>query len=384
MSRQGLRIREVFRFQPAEGGLYPAMLQASRHTVLHYTGSQSDEGGVHAVIRQLACNPRARGLLGVNREYVTEKMPRLHAWRGPSVADETIGPGNILNTCRVAWRVRRWLRHAPHRIFHGHTRAGLLVALWLHLLGQRRVVASVHCYGRQSWFYRLATEWLGPRLLWLSPAMKRHYGLADRSWSGCMPNGVTAPLPGEMRRGPGDVLRLGGAGALVAWKRWDLVLAALARLPVAAKVRFIHIGGALDTPESRACERELHALTAKLGLEDRVEWRGWQRSSAELLREVDAVVVPSDGEPFSMIALEALFAGVPVVATRGGGPEDFVLDGVNGWLVPQGDVAALAGRIASLQQPAAWTGLRVMPDHLRKFSMNETLAARWTEIYSSL
>ncbi len=354
--------------------------------VLHYVGYDDDRGGLVAVVRALAAVGRFRSVLGVNPGCVQHSVPPLPTMELPRVHGEAINLRCLIRARTVAQRVRVWLRENGDRVFHGHSRAGLLVALWLHLLGERRVVVSVHCYGRQRWFYRFAQRRFGSRLLWYSPAMKRHYGLKDLGWSGCMPNGLDAPLPATMHRGPGPdgVLRLGGAGAMVDWKRWDLVLMALARLPVAAKVRFIHIGGALDTPESRACEQELRTLTERLGLRDRVEWRGWQLSSAELLREVDVVVVPSDGEPFSMIALEALFAGRPVIATRGGGPEDFIVEGENGWLVPQGDATALAEKFAQCLAPESWTGLRVVPEHLRKFSMRETLAAQWAEIYARL
>ncbi len=354
--------------------------------VLHYLGYNDDRGGIVAMIRALSKASRFRSVLGVNPGCVQHARPPLPVKEFPRIEGESINLANLGRAWTVARRVHDWMRGNPHRVFHGHTRAGLLVALWLRLWGERRVVVSVHCFGRHRWFYRLVHDIFGSRLLWYSPAMKRHYGLEDLSWAGCMPNGLAAALPMAMRGEPasGTGLTLGGAGAMVGWKRWDLVLEALARLPAEAKVRFIHIGGALDTPESRACERDLLALTEKLGLQHRVEWRGWQPSSAGLLADVDAVVVPSDGEPFSMIALEAMFAGVPVVATRGGGPEDFVLEGVNGWLVPQGDAATLAARFEALTQPAAWNGLRVAPEHLRKFSMGETLAARWAEIYAGL
>ena len=354
--------------------------------MLHYVGYDDDRGGLVAVVRALAATGSFRSVLGVNPGCVQHSSPPLPTVELPRIPGETINLRNLLRARTVAQAVRMWLHEKEGRVFHGHSRAGLLVALWLNLLGERRVVVSVHCYGRQRWFYRFAHRRFGARLLWYSPAMKRHYGLKELSWSGCMPNGLDAPLPAAMHHGPGadGVLRLGGAGAMVAWKRWDLVLAALAQLPAAAKVRFIHIGGALDTPESRACEEELRTLAERLGLRDRVEWRGWQRSSAELLREVDAVVVPSDGEPFSMIALEALFAGRPVIATRGGGPEDFIVEGENGWLVPPGDAAALAERFGRCLAPESWTGLRVVPEHLRKFSMRETLAALWAEIYARL
>ncbi|MDI1247858.1 MAG: glycosyltransferase [Lacunisphaera sp.] len=355
-------------------------------TVLHYTGATDDQGGIAAVIRNLAAAERFRCVLGVSAGFVRRDASGMDVLELPALATEEIGPANLLRARPVARAVQAWLRADATRVFHGHSRAGLLVGLWLHWFGERRVVVSVHCYGRQRWFYRWAARQLASRLYWLTPAMKRHYGCADRTWAGCMPDGLTAPLPAAMRRGPaeGQVLRLGGAGALVHWKRWDLVLAALARLPADSKVRFTHIGEKLATPESHACAEALRAQTAQLGLADRVQWSGWQPGSAGLLGEVDAIVVPSDREPFSMIALEAMFAGVPVIATRGGGPEDFIIDGKNGWLVPAGDAAALAQQFQQCLDPAAWRSLRLSPEHLRKFSATETLAARWAEIYAAL
>ena len=355
-------------------------------TILHYTGYDHDQGGIMTVIRNLDATGRFRCVLGLKAGGIQACRPPLETLELPPIEGERIGLRNLWRARAVARAVQAWLRADDTRVFHGHSRAGLLVGLWLHRWGERRVVVSVHCYGRQRWFYRWAARQLSGRLYWLTPAMKRHYGCADQSWAGCMPDGLTAPLPVAMRRGPaeGQVLRLGGAGALVRWKRWDLVLEALARLPSDGKIRFTHIGEKLGTPESHACEQELRALTEKLRLTDRVRWAGAQPGSAELLEEVDAIVVPSEGEPFSMIALEAMFAGVPVIATRGGGPEDFIIDGENGWLVPAGDAAALAQRFRQCLDPAAWRSLQLRPEHLRKFSLSETLAARWAEIYAAL
>ena len=72
-------------------------------------------------------------------------------WIGPWIYGERISLGNFWCARSVALAVRRWLQAEPGRVFHGHSRAGLLVGLWLRLLGERRVVVSVHCYGRQRW-----------------------------------------------------------------------------------------------------------------------------------------------------------------------------------------------------------------------------------------
>ena len=66
------------------------------------------------------------------------------------------------------------------------------------------------------------------------------------------------------------------------------------------------------------------------------------------------------------------------------GPDDFIIEGENGWLVPPGDAAALAQCIQRCLKPETWRSLRLAPEHLRKFSVPETLAVRWAEIYASL
>ncbi len=353
-------------------------------TILHYSGGTWDGSGVHAVIRQLAPAMRVRSILGVSPGFEPRQLPRLKVWRGPAVEADAITLGNAWAAAQVAWRVGRWLRRGKGRVFHGHTRAGLLVALWLAAVGARRVVATVHVYGRQRWFYRIAHRVLGERLVWLTPAMKMHYGVGDLSWAGCMPNGLALEQAAAFKPWPGGrPLRVGGAGMLTGWKRWDLVLQALA-LEGGQGVEFFHIGGGEGTAETEACGRALRNLAERLGVAARVHWLGWQPSSAALLQQVDVVVVPSDGEPFSMIALEALFAGVPVLATRGGGPEDFIVPGRNGWLVPAGDAAALAAALAQCGTPEAWAHLRQDEAGMRRFSVKATLADRWERFYEDL
>jgi len=352
-------------------------------TILHYSGSSWDGTGVHAAIRQVAPRLRGRSILGVGPAFTPARQPPLKIWRGPAVDPDAINPPNLVRAFWVAWRVRRWLARGAQRVFHGHTRAGLLVALWLYLLGARRVAVTVHVYGSQRWFYRWARQILGSRLVWLTPAMKRHYGVGE-GWEGCIPNGVANEVFLPFRPGPrASRLRVGGAGMLVPWKRWDLVLQALAQ-PGAEEVEFLHAGGAVDSAGSRRHAAGLQTLALELGVAGRVQWLGWQESSAALLGAVDLVLVPSDGEPFSMIALEALAAGVPVLATRGGGPEDFIQPGRNGWLVPAGDAAALGAALAHCRTGAAWAHLRQDESFTRQFSVPTTLARRWEAFYGAL
>ncbi len=83
------------------------------------------------------------------------------------------------------------------------------------------------------------------------------------------------------------------------------------------------------------------AFTTFLGRRDQDELPYYYSSA-------DICIVPSHYESFGMVALEALACGTPVIASRVGGLTYIVEDGLNGFLVPQGDPVALANRICQL------------------------------------
>jgi glycosyltransferase involved in cell wall biosynthesis len=71
-------------------------------------------------------------------------------------------------------------------------------------------------------------------------------------------------------------------------------------------------------------------------------------SLPEFFASVDVLVVPSWEEPFGIVVLEAMAAGIPVVSTDRGGPADIITSGRNGVLVPPQDPSALAAGIFSI------------------------------------
>lgn len=135
-------------------------------------------------------------------------------------------------------------------------------------------------------------------------------------------------------------------GRLIALKAVDLLLEALARVAVEPAPVLEIIG---DGP----MRQPLEARAAALGLGDRVRFHGWQPQpeSARRLREADALVLPSLRECGGAVVLEAMACGLPVVATRWGGPADY-LDDSCGILVPpdsrESFVAGLAEAISRL------------------------------------
>ncbi len=93
---------------------------------------------------------------------------------------------------------------------------------------------------------------------------------------------------------------------------------------------------------------ELQHLVRDLNLSDRFHFIGGVKNLRERLKATDIFVLPSRSEGFSNAILEAMAASLPVVATNVGGNAEAVTNGVNGFLVPPEDPAALAEGIAHL------------------------------------
>ncbi|HEU4662452.1 MAG TPA: glycosyltransferase family 4 protein [Dokdonella sp.] len=87
-----------------------------------------------------------------------------------------------------------------------------------------------------------------------------------------------------------------------------------------------------------------------IGIREQVHFyeRPDRATLARMYRTASVFALPSDEEGFGMVLLEAMASGVPVVATRCGGPEGVVSDAVDGYLVPRGDAAGMAQRLALL------------------------------------
>ncbi len=129
----------------------------------------------------------------------------------------------------------------------------------------------------------------------------------------------------------------------------DLVEAApalLARVPNAVFV----LAGSVNDEEYHAA---LRARIAELGVEERFRFLGQLPDVRGLLAASTVLAHPSHSEGFGLGIVEAMAMGVPVVATRCGGPEAIVEDGRSGLLVPVGDAVALADAlVAVLSDPA--------------------------------
>ena len=141
-------------------------------------------------------------------------------------------------------------------------------------------------------------------------------------------------------RPPGDPTIL-CVGRLEPAKGWDVLLAALVRPEVPRSVRIAFVGTGPD-------EHALIERLARQGLTDRVELVGWLDPPAlrDRLDRAIALVLPSRRENYPLVLLEAMAAGVPVIATRVGGIPEMLDDGRSGLLVPPEDPDALGTALA--------------------------------------
>jgi glycosyltransferase involved in cell wall biosynthesis len=241
-------------------------------------------------------------------------------------------------------------RERPHIVHVNSAKAGALgrLAGWLARVPIR--IYTVHGWaftahrGASSVVYRWAERALRPlttTTICVAESERRaglEAGTCDEATTVVIRNGVELPSAGavEPRSGPH---RLVTVGRLQAPKDPITLLRALSELGRPAEA--VIVG---DGPDRPAVESEVR----RLGLQTAVRLTGERDDVAELLAEADLFVLSTRSEGLPLSILEAMAAGLPVVASDVGGVPELVVDGETGFLVPPGDPHALAAAIERL------------------------------------
>jgi len=138
-------------------------------------------------------------------------------------------------------------------------------------------------------------------------------------------------------------------GRVKRYKRIDLILNAIASLKYRPEHLRVVVAGQGDDI------KRLKNMSSKLGIADRVEFRGYiaEHEKVALLRRACALIVPSSKEGWGITAIEANACGTPVIASRSPGLIDSVRHEKSGLHVPHGDIAALAEAMERLMDDRA-------------------------------
>ncbi|MCX5761242.1 MAG: glycosyltransferase family 4 protein [Gemmatimonadetes bacterium] len=235
-------------------------------------------------------------------------------------------------------------------------RAGLARRLFRRVGAQAAAMTAV-----SSWLARAASDALGGKPVGTAP----------------MPatTALFAPDPATPR--PSD--RMLFVGRLNAQKGVADLLQALA---MSRRPWSLDIVG--DGPDRAALDERAEALSVTA----RVRWHGHvpQPALAAIYRTAAAVIIPSTDEGLGLVGVEASLCETPVVAYASGGLTDVVRDGETGWLVPTGDVAALAHAIDGVvDQPekARRAGQAARRFAMERFSPS-AVGARYRALYDDL
>jgi glycosyltransferase involved in cell wall biosynthesis len=243
-------------------------------------------------------------------------------------------------------------REWPFDVLHAHNLAptGHAAARWVRR--RRRPAFVVSCHGPDM--IHVADRSIGRRAC-VAAMSAANLVMANSAWaarrceeiagrplhSRVVHLGADIPVGVAPRNGQ---TRLVTVAHLVARKRHDVVLRALARLDPARRPEYLVIG---DGPRREPLER----LAAALGVADRVRFLGQLPNQEAVARAAacDLFVMPGVEEPFGVAFVEAMAAGLPAIGSRGeGGPEDIAGAGPGMVLVQPDDAEALAAEIARL------------------------------------
>lgn len=266
------------------------------------------------------------------------------------------------------WDLARWLDRRRIDVLHSHFGSASLLAL---VAGRAMRVPlclrTVHSgllpehqrkYPLSSEFMARIRRALTATELYVSKEVMRQYrrlrlasARAEVYYLGVDPQEPDIPPPRirvELGLGPKDrvILCVAFHGAV---KGVDVLLRAMPDVVKSIPgVKLVQVGGSAEAAETET----LKALSRALGMEGHVQWLGHRNDVLRLLPCGDVYCQPSRAEGLPLSILEAMNAGLPVVATRVGGIPEAVLHGRTGLLVPPESPADLSSALVRLLEDA--------------------------------
>ena len=174
----------------------------------------------------------------------------------------------------------------------------------------------------------------------------RRNGVIESSKITVIHNGIDIDRFEQSNAGDSPI-EVGTVGHLAPIKGQDIFVRAAALISARRPdVQFVIVGE--DKSPQMSYRRSLESLVAELGLSDVVSVTGWRDDMPALLSSLTLFVSAARSEPFGLAIVEAMAAGLPVVATASEGAMEIIEDGLSGKLVPADNPEALAQAINDL------------------------------------
>jgi glycosyltransferase involved in cell wall biosynthesis len=328
--------------------------EPARLKVLHV--AQTAQGGVGSYLEEII--PLQAALYG--HDAIRVVLPAEHAAAFPGLSPDWLltfsasGTGRFLSTLRMTVLAVRAVRRWRPEVVHLHsTFAGLAMRPVLRMFGGEPIV--IYC--AHGWCFERRGTPLELRLFrWLERVLSKlchhvvcvsrtdyerggHAGIRSAKMSVVL-NGIADQLAPDASRcspfWPGTGLKILFVGRLDAQKGVDVLFGAMRKLGAGA---FAVVVGS-----SIAGHDPAHQVPSNVRT---VGWLGREQIK-ELYASAEVLVMPSRWEGLPLVALEAMRAGLPVIATRVGGIPEAVQDGVTGRLVELDAPSELASVLAGL------------------------------------
>ncbi len=216
------------------------------------------------------------------------------------------------------------------------------------------------------------------KLITVSESLARHMEKEGfpREAMCVVPNGVPVPQTRRSPARPAGDWTLGTMALFRPRKGLEVLLRALAILRGQGLPTRLRAVGAFETPEY---ETSVRALVARLNLDDYIHWTGFTTQINDELARMDLFVLPSlFGEGMPMVTLEAMAAGVPIVASEVEGVPEAIRQEQEGLLVRPGDAEALAAAVTRfVRGDVDWHQIRenALRRHSERFSDRSMAAA---------
>ncbi len=272
---------------------------------------------------------------------------------------------NPLTAPMRMWALRRALRQIRPDIIHYRSRVPGWLALWANRAKDLRIptVSTMHGLNHPGFYSSVMVR--ADRVICVSTAgaafVREHYPWVPEARLSVIPRGVDleafdpARLDLEKQAAFRREFDLEGKfvaaiiGRVSSLKGVDVLIRAVAELKDWPELVAVVVGGPQRHQENYF--EELRTLAETLGVMDRVRFAGSQRCIPEIAALADVVCSCNVRKPesFGRTVAEALAMETPVIAAAHGGVLDIVRDGQDGFLVPVGDVAALADALRRIR-----------------------------------